>query len=58
MCFLIVHKKIKSPETVKFQGFSLGGATLFIDEHLCKVSEQPLKAASISSIGMFLASII
>jgi hypothetical protein len=25
MCFLIVHKKIKSPETVKFQGFSFGG---------------------------------
>ena len=25
MCFLIVHKKIKSPETVEFQGFSLGG---------------------------------
>ncbi len=25
MCFLIVHKKVKSPETVKFQGFSLGG---------------------------------
>ena len=25
MCFLIVHKKVKSPETVEFQGFSLGG---------------------------------
>ena len=25
MCFIIVHKKIKSPETVEFQGFSLGG---------------------------------
>ena len=25
MCFLIVHKKIKSPETVEFQGFSFGG---------------------------------
>jgi hypothetical protein len=25
MCFLIAHKKIKSPETVEFQGFSLGG---------------------------------
>ena len=25
MCFIIVHKKVKSPETVEFQGFSLGG---------------------------------
>ena len=25
MCFIIVHKKIKSPETVEFQGFSFGG---------------------------------
>ena len=25
MCFLIVHKKIKSPEIVEFQGFSFGG---------------------------------
>ena len=31
---------------------------MFIDEHLCKVSEQPLKVASISSIGMFLVSIM
>ena len=23
MCFLIVHKKVKSPETVEFQGFCL-----------------------------------
>lgn len=35
-----------------------GEAALFIDEHLCKVSEQPLKAASILSIRMFLAFII
>ena len=25
MYFIIVHKKIKSPETVEFQGFSFGG---------------------------------
>ena len=42
----------------KMQSPFSGEAALFIDEHLCKVSEQPLKAASILSIRMFLAFII
>lgn len=44
--------------TLRLQSPFSGEAALFIDEHLCKVSEQPLKAASILSIRIFLAFII